>query len=171
MGFPTGTGIKYHPGTGLLVVRNTADNFRKLDNVISYIDMTPTMMRIDAELLEVSGEFAKNTLTSREIRSLPPSQRQTIGRLASLAMDGQTSVVKSADSRMTVTPHSGSDGYTIGIALDWRHGQDRIQTQLRLWDGESIIIPVATEGERETLLVISANIVNPAGLPIWTNDP
>jgi len=51
--FPPGSAISYYARTGRLIVHNTEDNLRKVERILQEINVTPTLVTIEAKFVEV----------------------------------------------------------------------------------------------------------------------
>ncbi|MBT3381136.1 MAG: tetratricopeptide repeat protein [Lentisphaerae bacterium] len=103
-----------------------------------------------------------------------PAAKQTAGAPGEADKTAKAEDVPVEGATVAVTPTVAADGYSIDLELRYDVSDPtlpelRTETKVIVWDGESVTFQLAggeAEDSQNLYLIVSATLLNPAGLPI-----
>ena len=187
--FPEGATAVHNAKQRQLIVRNTEDNiamtraalegyFVELERTMKQIYITTKIVTTPNEIsgidwfagtsdVAVAGVFtdpqyqmiirALNQTKDVDLLSVPSVLAKNENR-ASVELDGV--------GMIDVTPTIGADEYTIDLSFHAIYGNSKINTQITIWDGQTVALSSPEKDGKVTITFVTARLVDPAGIQI-----
>ena len=162
-------------------------------------NVTATFELIEVLDPQLVRELRPGTVHEQTLKALPADQWRVLSRVSDINLSGNTVVLSNRDeplrwdedepitavgARIELTPTMAADEYTINLEIKYTYREPtpppgreratvRLETQALVWDGDSLTAQMAGgegEGGRQLFLIITANLLDPAGMPLRTLD-